>query len=53
MIENREYSKKELARLYSPNTKKVKSAMKNLRDRNRNSYTARQVRLIAEYLCLD
>ena len=31
MIENREYSKKELARLYSPNTKKVKSAMKNLR----------------------
>ena len=63
MIENREYSKKELARLYSPNTKKVKSAMKNLREvealsqtrwnRNRNSYTARQVRLIAEYLCLD
>ena len=32
MIENREYSKKELARLYSPNTKKVKSAMKNLRE---------------------
>ena len=29
MIENREYSKKELARLYSPNTKKVKSAMKS------------------------
>ena len=22
-------------------------------NRNRNSYTARQVRLIAEYLCLD
>ena len=61
----------ELARLYSPFTKKTKSALKKLRDdingcpelvealshtrwnRNRNYYTARQVRLIAEYLCLD
>ena len=71
MIEDREDKKQELARLFSPNTKKIKSAMKNLREsingcpelvealghtrwnRNRNSYTARQVRLIAEYLCMD
>jgi len=71
MIEDREYRKEELARLYSPLTKKTKSALKKLRDdidgcpelvealkrtrwnRNRNSYTARQVRLIAEYLCMD
>ena len=71
MIEERNYKKEELARLYSPFTKKTKSALKKLRDdingcpelveelkktrwnRNRNSYTARQVRLIAEFLCLD
>ena len=71
MIEDRDYKKEELARIYSPFTKKTKSALKRLRDdingcpelvealkktrwnRNRNSYTARQVRLIAEYLCLD
>ena len=71
MIEDRQYTKRELALLYSPKTKKIKSAMKNLREsingcpelvealshtrwnRNRNSYTARQVRLIAEYLCMD
>ena len=71
MIEDRDYKKEELARLYSPFTKKTKSALKKLRDdingcpelvealghtrwnRNRNYYTARQVRLIAEYLCLD
>ena len=71
MIEDREYSKRELARLYSPNTKKIKSALKKLREdidncpelvealsytrwnRNRNSYTVRQVRLIAKYLCMD
>lgn len=71
MIEDRDYKKAELARLYSPFTKKTKSALKKFRDdingcpelvealkktrwnRNRNSYTARQVRLIAEYLCLD
>ena len=71
MIEERDYKKEELARLYSPFTKKTKSALKKLRDdingcpelvealkktrwnRNRNSYTSRQVRLIAEYLCLD
>ena len=71
MIEDREYKKEELARVYSPFTKKTKSALKRLRDdingcpelvealshtrwnRNRNSYTARQVRLIAEYLCID
>ena len=30
------------------------AALKQTRwNRNRNSYTARQVRLIAEYLCLD
>ena len=70
MIEDRDYKKEELARIYSPFTKKTKSALKRLRDdingcpelvaalkqtrwnRNRNSYTARQVRLIAEYLCL-
>ena len=63
--------KRELARIYSPHTREVKSAMKKLREdingcpelvvaleqtrwnRNRNSYTARQVRLIAEYLCID
>ena len=67
MIEDREYMKRELARIYSPHTREVKSAMKKLREdinrcpaleqtrwnRNRNSYTARQVRLIAEYLCID
>lgn len=71
MIEDREYLKRELARLYSPNTKKDKSAMKKLREdingcpelvaelektrwnRNCNCYTARQVRLIAYYLCMD
>ena len=71
MIEDREYMKRELARIYSPYTREVKSAMKRLREdingcpelvealeqtrwnRNRNSYTARQVRLIAEYLCID
>jgi hypothetical protein len=63
MIEDRDYRKEELARIYSPFTKKTKSALKRLRDdidgcpelvaaleksrwnRNRNSYTARQVRL--------
>ena len=71
MIEDRDYKKEELARLYSPLTKKTKSALKKLRDdiygcpelvtalketrwnRNRKSYTARQVRLIANYLCMD
>ena len=54
MIENREYLKRELARIYSPQTREVKSALKQTRwNRNRNSYTARQVRLIAEYLCID
>ena len=71
MIEDREYLKRELARIYSPHIREVKSAMKKLREdinrcpelvaalkqtrwnRNRNSYTARQVRLIAEYLCID
>ena len=71
MIEDRDYKKEELARLYSPFTKKTKSALKKLRDdingcpelvealshthwnRNRNYYTARQIRLIAEYLCID
>ena len=72
MIEDREYLKRELARIYSPHTREVKSAMKKLREdinrcpelvealqqqtrwnRNRNYYTARQVRLIAEYLCID
>ena len=71
MIEDREYLKQELARIYSPHTREVKSAMKKLREdingcpelvealkqtrwnRNRNAYTARQVRLIAEYLCID
>ena len=62
MIEDREYMKRELARIYSPHTREVKSAMKKelvaaLKqtrwNRNRNSYTARQVRLIAEYLCID
>ena len=63
MIEDREYLKRELARIYSPHTREVKSAMKKLREvaalkqtrwnRNRNAYTARQVRLIAEYLCID
>ena len=71
MIEDREYMKRELARIYSPHTREVKSAMQKLREainrcpelvaalkqtrwnRNRNSYTARQVRLIAEYLCID
>ena len=71
MIEDRDYLKEELARIYSPFTKKTKSALKKLREdingcpelvealkktrwnRNRNSYTARQVRLIAEYLCID
>ena len=71
MIEDREYRKEELARLYSPLTKKTKAALKKLRsdidgcpelvaalkqtrwNRNRNSYTARQVRLIAEFLCID
>ena len=32
MIEERRYKKKELARLYWPETKNVKSAMKNLRE---------------------
>ena len=65
MIEDREYLKRELARIYSPHTREVKSAMKKRcpelvaalkqtrRNRNRNSYTPRQVRLIAEYLCID
>lgn len=71
MIEDRDYKKRELARINSPFTKKEKSALKKLRDdidgcpelvkelkktrwnRNRESYTARQVRLIAKYLCLD
>ena len=70
-LEDREYLKRELARIYSPHTREVKSAMKRLREdingcpelvealkqtrwnRNRNAYTARQVRLIAEYLCID
>lgn len=71
MIEDRQYTKRELARIYSPTTKEIKSALKNLREainrcpelvealnhtrwnRNRSCYTARQVRLIVEYLCLD
>ena len=71
MIEDRNYLKRELARIYSPHTKEVKSgrtqsrrgsngcpelveALKQTRwNRNRNAYTARQVRLIAEYLCID
>ena len=32
MIEDREYMKRELARIYSPHTKEVKSAMKKLRE---------------------
>ena len=31
MIEERRYSKRELARLYWPETKNIKSALKNLR----------------------
>ena len=31
MIEDREYLKRELARIYSPHTREVKSAMKKLR----------------------
>ena len=71
IIRHPSYLKRELARIYSPHTREVKSAMKKLREdingcpelvvaleqtrwnRNRNSYTARQVRLIAEYLCID
>ncbi len=71
MIEDRQYTKRELARIYSPDTVKIKSALKNLREaingcpdlvealkhthwnKNRTCYTARQVRLIVEYLCLD
>ncbi len=67
MIEDREYLKRDLARIYTPHTRQAKSAMKKLREaelvealqqqtrwnRNRNYYTARQVRLIAEYLCID
>ena len=67
MIEDREYMKRELARIYSPHTREAKSAMKRLREdingcpelvaalkqtrwnRNRNAYTARQVRLIADF----
>ena len=48
MIEDREYLKRDLARIYTPHTRQAKSA-----NRNRNYYTARQVRLIAEYLCID
>ena len=44
MIEDREYLKRDLARIYTPHTRQAKSAMKKLR---------RQVRLIAEYLCID
>ena len=32
MIEERRYTKRELARLYWPKTKNIKSAMKNLRE---------------------
>ena len=32
MIEDREYMKRELARIYSPHTREVKSAMKKLRE---------------------
>ena len=32
MLEERRYSKRELARLYWPETKEIKSAMKNLRE---------------------
>ena len=32
MIEDREYLKRELARIYSPHTREVKSAMKKLRE---------------------
>ena len=32
MVEERRYKKKELARLYWPETENVKSAMKNLRE---------------------
>ena len=66
MIEDCEYLKRDLARIYTPHTRQAKSAMKKLREdinrclqqqtrwnRNRNYYTARQVRLIAEYLCID
>ena len=66
MIEERRYSKRELARLYWPETKNIKSALKNLRQDikgcpelvaalrwnvNRHSYSAEQVRLILKYLC--
>ncbi len=51
MIEDREYLKRDLARIYTPHTRQAKSAMKKLREDN--YYTARQVRLIAEYLCID
>ena len=59
MIEDREYLKRDLARIYTPHTRQAKSAMKKPLqqqtrwNRNRNYYTARQVRLIAEYLCID
>ena len=64
MIEDREYLKRDLARIYTPHTRQAKSAMKKPElvealqqqtrwNRNRNYYTARQVRLIAEYLCID
>ena len=46
MIEDREYLKRDLARIYTPHTRQAKSAMKKLRE-------DRQVRLIAEYLCID
>ena len=47
MIEERRYSKRELARLYWPETQNIKSALKNLR----HSYSAEQVRLIVKFLC--
>ena len=57
MIEERDYKKEELARIYSPFTDgcpELVAALKQTRwNRNRNSYTARQVRLIADYLCID
>ncbi len=43
MIEDREYLKRDLARIYTPHTRQAKSAMKKLRED----------RLIAEYLCID
>ena len=55
MIEDREYLKRDLARIYTPHTTELVEALQQQTrwNRNRNYYTARQVRLIAEYLCID